>query len=674
MSDGTPPPDPLTDLDAYVALPRVGGLWLSPDGRRLVVGVATPDPRGTRYVTALWEVDPEGRRPARRLTRSARGETGAAFTPGGDLLFVSARQVPEVEGGDAEETASLWLQPAGGGDARVVAAMPGGVRGVVVARDAGTVAAGSAMMPSATDAESDREIRKRRKDGKVSAILHEQFPIRFWDHDLGPDRTRLLVAESGDLGSGDARLDLRDLTGHAGRGLHDEATWDITPDGRTLVADWSVAEAGGSERSVVVAIDVASGDRRVLAGDPDHDYEAPRLSPDGTRAAVLVARRSTPQDAGDHWLGIVPLAGGEVGALTAGWDRWPASACWTPDGAALVVVADDHGRSPLWRVDTATGEPTRLTGDGAFTDVEVSPDGRWVYALRSTMDSPPVPVRVALDGGSPVEVLPGPAEALGVSPEVPGWLEEVTATATDGTPLRAWLALPHGAAADAPAPLWIHGGPLASFAAWSWRWNPWLAVARGYAVLLPDPALSTGYGIDFVRRGWGTWGGAPYTDLMSITDAAEARADIDAGRTAAMGGSFGGYMANWVAGHTDRFAAIVTHAAPWALDQFGATTDAPYLLGAPDDRRDGRGQLTAPLRRRHRHPDAGRPRHPGLPGAGRRGAAAVVGPRRTVHGRGRLDPAPVPPLRRGEPLGPVAEPREGLVLDGVRLPRPPRAR
>ncbi len=101
-------------------------------------------------------------------------------------------------------------------------------------------------------------------------------------------------------------------------------------------------------------------------------------------------------------------------------------------------------------------------------------------------------------------------------------------------------------------------------------------MSRGYAVLLPDPALSTGYGIDFVRRGWGTWGGAPYTDLMSITDAAETRADIDAGRTAAMGGSFGGYMANWIAGHTDRFAAILTHAAPWALDQFGATTDAPW--------------------------------------------------------------------------------------------------
>lgn len=120
--------------------------------------------------------------------------------------------------------------------------------------------------------------------------------------------------------------------------MHDEAAWELTPDGRTLVSDWSVTEAGGSLRPAVVAIDVAGGERRVLAGDPDHDYEAPRLSPDGTRGAVLAGRRSTPHDAGERWLGVVPLAGGEVRALTAGWDRWPASARWTPDGAALVVV------------------------------------------------------------------------------------------------------------------------------------------------------------------------------------------------------------------------------------------------------------------------------------------------------------------------------------------------
>jgi dipeptidyl aminopeptidase/acylaminoacyl peptidase len=100
-------------------------------------------------------------------------------------------------------------------------------------------------------------------------------------------------------------------------------------------------------------------------------------------------------------------------------------------------------------------------------------------------------------------------------------------------------------------------------------------VAQGYAVLLPDPALSTGYGSAFVARGWGRWGAEPYTDLMALTDAALQWPDVDATRTAAMGGSFGGYMVNWIAGRTGRFSAIVTHASLWALDQFAPTTDGP---------------------------------------------------------------------------------------------------
>jgi dipeptidyl aminopeptidase/acylaminoacyl peptidase len=139
----------------------------------------------------------------------------------------------------------------------------------------------------------------------------------------------------------------------------------------------------------------------------------------------------------------------------------------------------------------------------------------------------------------------------------------VTTTTADGTALRSWLVLPEGPAegtadgtaagtARHPLLLWVHGGPLGSWSGWSWRWNPWLMAARGYAVLLPDPALSTGYGLDFVRRGWGSWGDAPYTDLMALTDArSSSRRRPDP--TAAMGGSFGGYMANWIAGHTDRF-------------------------------------------------------------------------------------------------------------------------
>ena len=181
---------------------------------------------------------------------------------------------------------------------------------------------------------------------------------------------------------------------------------------------------------------------------------------------------------------------------------------------------------------------------------------------------------VALDAAA-ADQEPSPIPTPGLPLPVPGSLTEVETRAGDGTRLRGWLVLPAGASAARPAPLvaFIHGGPLSSWSGWSWRWNPWLLAARGYAVLLGDPALSTGYGQSFVERGRGRWGAEPFTDLMALVDAAEARPEVDERRTAAMGGSFGGYMANWVAGQTDRFRCIVTHASIWSLEQFHGTTD-----------------------------------------------------------------------------------------------------
>ncbi|WP_049568485.1 alpha/beta hydrolase family protein, partial [Streptomyces sp. SBT349] len=573
------PATPFHDLDSFVALPRVGGLALSRDGRRLVVAAATLDADRTRYVSALWEVDPEGERPARPLTRGDKGASGPVFTPSGDLLFISARPGPGAS--EDRDAPALWVQPAGGGDARVIASPPGGVENALVS-DSGTLLLAAGLLPSATDPKHDAALREARKKAKVTAILHEDPQVRLWDHDLGPAATRLLAADlPDDLATTDGTPEARDITGHVGRALHDDGGWDIAPDGRTVVASWVVPEPNGSQRFALVAIDVATGTRRTLVDDPSLDHEAPRLSPDGSRAAMAVNRRFSPEDPGDTWLVLVDVASGEARDLTAGWDRMPGTPTWTPDGTALVVAADDGGRSPLWRVDAETGEVTRLTpDDGAYTDPRVSPDGRWVYAVRSAMDSPPAPVRVPLDGGGPFQPLPGPAEALGRPATLPGRLTEVTTTAADGTPLRAWLSLPEDASPERPAPLllWIHGGPIASTNAWSWRWNQWLAVARGYAVLQPDPALSTGYGVDFIRRGWGEWGGAPYTDLMSVTDEAERRPDIDATRVGAMGGSYGGYMANWVAGHTDRFGAIVTHASLWTLEHAVRVSDYAYAF------------------------------------------------------------------------------------------------
>jgi len=535
---------PFASLESYIALPRVESLALSPDGHTVVLTIATLARDRTSHERALWSVPADGSGSPIRLTRSAKGESGVAFTGSGDILFVSARP--------------------------------------------------------------DAAARAERTTKKVTAILHESYPVRHWDHDLGPAEPHLFaldlsilretIADSTNPSGPDASstnpsgpdasgsdasfpgqallpfpTDLplpRDLTPSPGRSA-ETAGQTLTPHGRTLIAALRVAEQRAG-RFVIVSIDVESGTMTTLFDEEGVDFEVPAVSHDGRRIAFVRADFSTPKGPADQELWVADIDGGNARRVAEGWDRWPSSPSFDADNESLIVTADQDGRGPVFRVPLDGGSPIQLTTDDfSYTDVAVDIVSGDLVALRSSWVAPPHPVRISRSGV--VTALATPARL----PEVPGSIVEVETTVEDGARVRGWLLLPSDASPEHPASLllWIHGGPLNSWNGWSWRWNPLLAVARGYAVLLPDPALSTGYGLDFITRGWDAWGAKPYTDLMAITDAAEARPDIDTTKTAALGGSFGGYMANWVAGHTDRFRAIVSHASLWALDQFNGTTD-----------------------------------------------------------------------------------------------------
>ncbi len=624
---GGPAASPFRDLKDFVAIPRPGALRLSPDGNWLAAAVQTLSADGKKYLTSIWRIDPQGG-PARRLTRSAEGEANPRFLPDGSLIFTSRRPDPGADktrpGAAPGEVAALWLLPPGGGEARIVAALPGGVAAAEAARNAGTIVVSSPVLPGAGQGQEspgqegpgqggpggravlpdggpggrppgdstadDARLRKERSEAGVTAILHESAPIRFWDHDLGPDQLRLFVVDPErvqEAEQADAKAQefagLRDLTPEPGRAL-DEVKFELSPDGASVFTGWWQWNPAGQSHAELVTIDVATGKRRVLLSAPEYNFDNPRISPDGRLVVCQRERQMTATDPIDLTLVVLendgPGESGESGRdLLPGLDRWPAEPAWSQDSRTVYFAADDGGRRPVFRVDVATGEVTRVTrDDGAYTDLNPAPDGRYLYAMRSAVDSPPTPVRIDLSPGA-AEAAPVALPCPGTPLTLPGRLEEVEAAADDGHPIRSWLVLPETASAGQQAPLllWVHGGPMGSWNSWSWRWNPWLMAARGYAVLLPDPALSTGYGQAFMARAHRDWGARPMADIMAATEAVLARPDIDADRVAMMGGSYGGYMANWMAGHTDRFNAIVSHAGLWALDQMFGTTDEPMF-------------------------------------------------------------------------------------------------
>jgi dipeptidyl aminopeptidase/acylaminoacyl peptidase len=564
------------DLAAFNALPRVGSLALSPDGSRLVTVVAELAADAKTWQSALWEVDPTGSRPARRLTSAGKSESSPVFTPDGSLLFLSSRPDQQAQDKDkvAKDKVALWLLPPVG-EAREVYRPAGGVERFAVARDTGAVLMSTSAHPATGFGEEDSAKRKAREEAGVTAILHEAYPVRFWDADLGPAYPRLVATAP--LGVDSGRIDPADLT-------------DLTPDAEGKIEDAIAISPDGrwvaySERVEVSAaygwrycLRLASTDgttNRVLADLPDHSFQAGTFAPDSASLIAIRSLDSTPDNPWRSELVRIDLTTGEVTELAPGFPEEADNPVIAPTGDAVYFTSSDHGHQPVWKVDLASGAITRLTARGAYNDIRVSPDGTAVYAIGGAVDQAPQPVRLdpSRTDQEPVR-LPAP----GAVTSLPGTLTEVETTVADGRTVRAWLVLPEGASPERPAPLllWVHGGPVMSWNNWSWRWNPWLMAARGYAVLLPDPALSTGYGQDFIKAGWARWGAEPFTDLMAITDVAERRDDIDESRTAAMGGSFGGYMANWIATQTDRFRAIVTHASLWHLDAFTGTTDDSY--------------------------------------------------------------------------------------------------
>ncbi|WP_431949901.1 alpha/beta fold hydrolase [Actinacidiphila sp. bgisy167] len=563
------------DLATFLALPRVSSLALSPDGTRLVTAVQELSADGTRFVGALWEVDPAGQRPARRLTRSGRGESAPRFLPDGTLLFLSSRPVADPgEGEEDKQEAALWSLPAGGGEASQLLARAGGIGEYTTATGSARIAFGASLLPGATDAEHDERLREARRKAKVSAILHESVPVRYWDQDLGPAVPHMFtVADAAEGGA--AAVDCGARRAAIAQGVA------LSPDGSLVAYATAVGSLPDEIRSVVVVANAETGKPLRMLESPEAEFDAPAFTPDGRDLVCSRSRRVTWDAPGDVTLWLASATDEQDAGrdLLPDFDQWPGAPVVSPvpddDGAPVVYfTADENGHGPVFRLSAGSGELVALTASGTYSDVVVSPDGGTVYALRSAVDSPPTPVRLdaAAAGQQPV-ALPCP----GQDTVLPGGLTEVHTTAEDGTALRAWLVLPDGAGPENPAPLllWVHGGPQNSWNAWSWRWSPWVAAAAGYAVLMPDPALSTGYGQHMHERGWTHWGGTPYDDVMALTDAALLRDDLDGERTAMMGGSYGGYMANWIATRTDRFKAIVTHASLWNMYSFAQVTDFP---------------------------------------------------------------------------------------------------
>jgi dipeptidyl aminopeptidase/acylaminoacyl peptidase len=573
---------PPYSVEQHVALKRVSAIAPSPDGRWIAVAVQRLDREGAKYVSDLWKVPTDGSAPT-QLTRGESKDVAPGFRSDGALGFLSNRQPNEVKPDeDADKRLQVWIIPAEGGEPQQLTDEPLGVESFRFARRASRLAYFAPVLPGVAQ-DKQRETATERRKKSTSARHFRHQPVRHWDHWLHQNddlASTHLIACAGD---GSGRVD---LTPDARFELSIEPQMDVSADGAQIAVTW---QSVGLDREIDTAIrvfDVARGSSRDFGVAENTNNDTPLFAPDGRTLAVVRSTRS-PRTVVRPTLNLIDLASGALRPIGAGFDAWPHPGAWSADGKSLYFTADLAGHVPVFGIDVGSEAVTRITvarSGGSHSDLDVLADGR-IVGIRSTLCEPPEAFAVTPRVDSPPQVI-GALSGW----RYPDWVEveHATATSTDGSAIHYLVTRPAKSAGKSPVLLWIHGGPIGmSGDGWHWRWNPLLAVAQGYIVVQPNPRGSTGFGQPFVQGIWGNvWGKQCYEDLMAVTDAVERRADVAAGEIMAMGGSFGGYMTNWIGTQTQRFKCLVTHASICTMAQFTGTTDHPpwwYLeMGGED--------------------------------------------------------------------------------------------
>ena len=567
-----------TTLSQLLDAPRITSVTAAWDRVLTTVQQLKQDASG--YVNQLWDVTNS---PV-QLTHGDDPVSNVEHCADGRIFFLSSRDAAATDpDAPAAGGAKLWVMPTTG-EPTVVAQRTWGFEGLKVGGE--TLVATMPWHSDATTAEEHEELAKTREDAKVSGVIYSQFPTRSWNHDLPHSRTVLGVAplpaagESPDF----IRVELPE-----GR-LED---WDVSSDGTRALVTMSQHRGNTPDTvqtSTVYRLDLGTGQNtELLVSTPELEYSAGAISPDGARALINLA---TPWREGVNLSvssAVMDMQSGQLQRIWPQLDRW-VSPDWLTN-TQLVAATDDEGAGAIYVGDVDAPAPTRVTDqidtwrtgtsldDVRFygpmvTNPQANTDTRArIYAVASGIATNPQLLKFDLNPTTPEVVDPVVVDTAAPALVSPGRLETLSVTAEDGTAVRSWLRLPDG---DGPFPMvvFVHGGPWGSWNAWTYRWNPDPFVAAGYAVLLPDPAISTGYGQNMIDRGNQQLGGTPYTDLLALIDTADARDDIDATKTSVAGGSYGGYLANWIAGHTGkRFRCIITHASLWDTTTMGQTTD-----------------------------------------------------------------------------------------------------
>jgi dipeptidyl aminopeptidase/acylaminoacyl peptidase len=628
---------PMT-FDDMMAMKRLGETAVSPDGQWLAYSVTTVDLAENTKTPELWLQRISGGEPI-KLGVGQAGDGDPEFAPDGhSVLFLSGR----------ENGQQVWLadfDPATGGTSnpRKLTSLATEADSPKWSPDGKFIVFTSAVYPdcptiTTSDFDTGNECNESRDkalaESKVKAQIWTHLLYRHWNHYTGDKRKHVFLVSVD--GSGMRDLNPGDPHDVPPFSLEDSSCGcDISPDGKELAFTENPDPVPAISISAqIYTLDLTDPNAKpVKVSTSAGGNFNPAYSPDGKYLAWRSQARAG-YESDKFRLVVFDRERGSKGAREQGggpavrdllpkFDNWVDEFAWGPFSGSIYFTGADRGESPIYFLSIGDGGVAEVAGGATFSDLKPLRSGVHGPSLadpvllisdEENVDRPSEVVRVSTyDSMQPAKGQPKPVteawifkvhpitglnDALLAQLDLPK-MESFWFTAKDGTKVQGFLIRPPGFDAQKkyPVKFLIHGGPQGAWGDdWSYRWNAELFAANGYVVVMINPRGSTGYGQAFVDAVNGDWGGKPFTDLMEGLDFAEQHYPfIDKTRECALGASYGGYMANWILGHTNRFKCIVSHDGMFnAESAFGSTEEDWFNIwefkghpwdyyGKPDD-------------------------------------------------------------------------------------------
>ena len=558
---------PMTETD-LVMMKRLSAVAASPDGQMIAYQLRETDLAANKGTTDLYmlKLGTADAQPVMFASTPDKNEHDPAFSPDGKSIYYISNQ----SGSD-----QIWRYDIASATATQASDFKADVSGFKISPNGKNFAIWGDIardcMEFGCDTDGDTS-----KPGPGTGRVYDQLMVRHWDQWETPGNySRLFtvaLGADGKLGTSAAAMD-GTLVGDAPTkpfGGGEEISWSA--DSSAVLFTLRLADAQEAKSTNLDIYRSALGKAKPvnLTADNAGMDTTPVASPDGKYLAWTSMARAT-YEADRLVVKLMDLKSGKVIALTEKWDRSVGSLAWAADSKSLLATAQDVLETPLFRIDL-NGKVTRLTDRGNIAEAVPLKNGGVVYEINSIAGPSDL---IHMDAkGRTTRLTNVNADTLAMLDPVN--YQQFNFAGANGDQVYGQIVKPQGAMGKLPVLLLVHGGPQGTFNNnWSYRWNPAVMAAQGYAVVSIDFHGSTGYGQKFTDSINKNWGGWPLEDLQKGMDAVgKIDTQLDTANACVLGGSYGGYMMNWISGNwSDRFKCLVNHAGIFDLRAMAYETE-----------------------------------------------------------------------------------------------------